>query len=64
MCSTWRTAAGQRCAAPGGLLQVSEGTDENRVNDLLTFILNAIFRAASKYFGIESKLIIKCARVE
>ena len=38
-------------AAPGGLLRVNRGTDTNRLSDLLTFMLNAILIAASKYMG-------------
>ena len=38
-------------AAPGGLLRVNRGSDVNRLTDLLTFISNAILRAASNYLG-------------
>ena len=40
-------------AAPAGLLQVNRGADANRLNDLLTFMSNAILklRVARKYLG-------------
>ena len=38
-------------AAPEGQLWVNRGTDANRLTNLLTFMLNAILRAARKYVG-------------
>ena len=38
-------------AAPVRLLRVNRGPDANRLNDLLTFMSNAILKAASKHLG-------------
>ena len=39
-------------AAPAGLLRVNRGADANRLNNLLSFMSNAILiRAAMKYLG-------------
>ena len=39
-------------AAPAGLLWVNRGTDANRLNDLLTFISNAILKSSKEIFGM------------
>ena len=39
-------------AAPGGLLLVNRGTDTNRLNDLLTFMSNAILKSGKQIFGM------------
>ena len=39
-------------AAPGGLLRVNRGTDENRLTDLLTFMSNAILTSGKQIFGM------------
>ena len=38
-------------AAPEGLLRVNRGADANRLNDLLTFMSNAILKRERKYLG-------------
>ena len=40
-------------AAPLGLLGVNRGTDENRLNDLLTFMSNAILKSCKNIFGMQ-----------
>ena len=39
-------------AAPAGLLRVNRGTDANRLNDLLTFMSNAILKSGKEIFGM------------
>ena len=39
-------------AAPAGLLQVNRGADANRLNDLLTFMSNAILKSGKEIFRI------------
>ena len=38
--------------APGQLLQVNKGIDTNRLNDLLTFMTNVIFKSSKEIFGM------------
>ena len=38
--------------APAGLLRVNRGADANRLNDLLTFMVNAILKSGKEIFGI------------
>ena len=40
-------------AAPSGLLRVSRGADANRLDDLLTFMLNAILQSGKDIFGMQ-----------
>ena len=40
-------------AAPGVLLRVNRGTDTNRLNDLLTFMSNAILKSSKEIFGMQ-----------
>ena len=43
-------------AAPGVLLRVNRGTDTNRLNNLLTFMSNAILKSGKQiYLRITSK---------
>ena len=42
-----------RDAAPAGLLRVNRGADANRLDDLLTFMSNAILKSGKDIFGIE-----------
>ena len=42
-------------AAPGGLLPVNRGKDANRLNDLLTFMLNAILKSSKTIFGMRKR---------
>ena len=39
-------------AAPAGLLRVNRGADANRLNDLLTFMSNAILKSDKEIFGM------------
>ena len=39
-------------AAPAGLLWVNRGEDTNRLNDLLTFMTNAILKIGKEIFGM------------
>ena len=39
-------------AAPGGHLRVNRGTDANRLNNLLTFMSNAILKMDKQIFGM------------
>ena len=39
-------------AAPAGLLRVNRGADANRLNNLLTFMSNAILRSCKEFFRI------------
>ena len=39
-------------AAPAGPLQVNRGADANRLNDLLTFMSNAILKRNKEKFGM------------
>ena len=39
-------------AAPAGLLCVNRGEDANRLNDLLTFMTNAILKIGKEIFGM------------
>ena len=39
-------------AAPGGQLRVNMGMNANRLNDLLTFMSNAILKSSKEIFGI------------
>ena len=39
-------------AAPAGLLRVNRGADANRLNDLLTFMSNAILKSGKEIFGM------------
>ena len=45
-------------AAPSGLLQVNRGADANRLDDLLTFMSNAILKSGKDIFRIESFFIL------
>ena len=40
-------------AAPGGLLRVNRGMDENSHTDLLTFMSNAILKSRKQIFGMD-----------
>ena len=39
-------------AAPSGLLRANRGADANRLDDLLTFMLNAVLKSGKDIFGI------------
>ena len=39
-------------ATPEGLLRVNRGTDANRLDDLLTFMSNAILDTGKQIFGV------------
>ena len=39
-------------AAPSGLLWINRGADANRLDDLLTFMSNAILKSGKDIFGI------------
>ena len=43
-------------AAPGGMLRVNRDMDANRLNDLLTFMSNAIFKSGKQIFGMRKPL--------
>ena len=43
-------------AAPGGLLRANRGTDAIRLNDLLTFMSNAILKSGKQIFGMQKPL--------
>ena len=40
-------------AAPSGLLLVNRGADANRLDDLLTFMSNAILKSSNDIFGMQ-----------
>ena len=40
-------------AAPAGLLRVNRGADANRLDDLLTFMSNAILKSGKEIFGLQ-----------
>ena len=40
-------------AAPWGLLRVNRGADANRLDDLLTFMLNEILKSGKDIFGMQ-----------
>ena len=40
-------------AAPSGLLRVNRGLDANRLDDLLTFMSNAILKSSKDIFGMQ-----------
>ena len=40
-------------AAPSGLLRVNRGEDANRLDDMLTFMSNAILKSGEDIFGIQ-----------
>ena len=40
-------------AVPAGLLRVYRGADANRLNDLLTFMSNAILKSGKEIFRIQ-----------
>ena len=40
-------------AAPSGLLRVNRGVDANRLDDLLTFMSNAILKSGKDIFGMQ-----------
>ena len=39
--------------APSGLLRVNRGVDANRLDDLLTFMSNAILKSGKDIFGMQ-----------
>ena len=39
--------------APSGLLRVNKGADANRLDDLLTFMSNAILKSSKDMFGMQ-----------
>ena len=39
--------------APAGLLRVNRGADENRLDDLLPFMSNAILKSSKEIFGMQ-----------
>ena len=39
--------------APAGLLRVNRGADANRLDDLLTFMSNAILKSGKEIFGMQ-----------
>ena len=39
--------------APAGLLRVNRGMDANRLNDLLTFMSNAILKSSKEIFEMQ-----------
>ena len=41
--------------APSGLLRVNRGADANKLDDLLTFMSNAILKSGKDIFGIPQK---------
>ena len=43
-------------AAPSGLLRVNRGADANRLDDLLTFMSNAILKSSKDIFGMQKPL--------
>ena len=52
-------------AAPSGLLRVNRGADANKLDDLLTFMSNAILKSGKDIFGMGSETFkIHCTRVE
>ena len=40
-------------AAPSALLRVNRGADANRLDDLLTFMSNAILKSGNDIFGMQ-----------
>ena len=49
---------------PGGLLQLNRGMDANRLNDLSTFISNAMLKSDKQIYGDEESFKIQCAWME
>ena len=40
-------------AAPSGLLRINRGADENKLDDLLTFMSNVILKSGKDIFGMQ-----------
>ena len=59
-CRFYQRLDSMQGAAPAGLLRVNRGADANKLDDLLTFMSNAILKSGKDIFGMQkpSKLIV------
>ena len=53
-CQFYQRLDGMVVAAPTGLLRVNRGAEPNILNDLLTFMSNAILKNIKDIFGIQT----------
>ena len=55
-CRLYQRLGSMLDAAPSGLLRVNRGADTNRLDDLITFMSNAILTSGKDIFGMQKPL--------